>query len=78
MACFLSLWLIAATWIGAIVGLGLAWWLIKWVKVVELWRSAWFMGFDRAVEIGWVVTGLVWIRIGWFGGGVVMVWWCGD
>ena len=35
---------------------------------------AWFMGFDRAVEIGWVVTRLVWIRIGWFGGGVVVVW----
>ena len=30
------------------------------------------MGFDRAVKIGWVVTRLVWIRIGWFGGGVVI------
>ena len=25
MACFLSLWLTAATWIGAVVGLGSAW-----------------------------------------------------
>ena len=33
---------------------------------------AWFMGFDRAVEIEWVVTKLVWIQIGWFGGGVVI------
>ena len=33
---------------------------------------AWFMGFDRAVEIEWVVTELVWIQIGWFGGGVVI------
>ena len=30
------------------------------------------MGFDQVVEIGWVMTGLVWIRIGWFGGGVVI------
>ena len=44
------------------------------------------MGFDQAVEIGWVVgfdraadsAGLefgFWIQICWFGGGVVMVWW---
>ena len=33
---------------------------------------AWFMGFDRPVEIEWVVTELVWIQIGWFGGGVVI------
>ena len=31
-----------------------------------LWPASGF------VEIGWVVTGLVWIRIGWFGGGVVI------
>ena len=48
------------------------------------WRLAWFMGFDQAVEIGWVLgfdramdsTWLdfeFWIRIGWFGGGVVVV-----
>ena len=24
------------------------------------------------MEIEWVVTGLVWIQIGWFGGGVVI------
>ena len=30
------------------------------------------MGFDRAVEIEWVVTRSVWIRIGWFGGGMVI------
>ena len=40
----------------------------------SLWGfcMAWFMGFDRAVEIEWVVTELVWIQIGWFGGGVVI------
>ena len=27
------------------------------------------------MEIGWVVTGLVWIRIGWFG---LVWWWCVD
>ena len=31
----------------------------------QRWKSAWFMGFDRAVEIEWVMTRLVW-------------WWCGD
>ena len=36
---------------------------------------AWFMGFDRVVEIGWVVIGLVWIQISWFG---LVWWWCGD
>ena len=36
------------------------------------WRTVWFMGFDRAVEIEWVVTELVRIRIGWFGSGVVI------
>ena len=25
------------------------------------------------MEIGWVVTGLVWIQIGWFGGGGVVI-----
>ena len=33
------------------------------------------MGFDQVVEIGWVMIGLVWIRIGWFG---LVWWWCGD
>lgn len=44
---FLSLWLTAMTWISAVVGLGSAWWLIEWVKIVEQWRSEWFVSFDR-------------------------------
>ena len=59
-------------------GLRSTWWLIEWVKIIEQWRLAWFVGFDRAVEIGWVVGfdqavdsawldfGF-WIQIGWFG-----------
>ena len=74
-------------WFGDVV---LGEWLIEWVEIVEQWRSAWFMGFDWVVEIrrsAWfmgfdwvveirrVVTGLIWIRIGWFR---LVWWWCGD
>ena len=34
---FLSSWLTTATWIGAVVGLGLAWWLIECGGVVVDW-----------------------------------------
>ena len=37
----------AATLVGAVVGLGSMWWLIKWVEIVKQWRSAWFVSFDR-------------------------------
>ena len=45
----------AATLVGAVVGLGSMWWLIKWVEIVEQWRSAWFMSFDRRGL--WVLIG---------------------
>ena len=74
------------------VGRGLVWWLIKWVEIVEQWRSEWFMNFDWCclwvlIDSGdrhgsWVLikqwrSGGLWL--GWFGGGAVMVWWwCDD
>ena len=36
VAYFLSLWLTAVTWIGAVVGLGSVWWFIKWVVFLVL------------------------------------------
>ena len=69
MACFLSLWLMVATLVGAVVGLGSMWWLIKWVEIIEQWRSAWFVSFDR--------RGL-WVLIGsgdWHGSRVLIEQW---
>ena len=40
---------------GAIVGSGLAWWLIEWVEIVEQWRLAWLVSFDRRGL--WVLIG---------------------
>ncbi|KAK7837235.1 hypothetical protein CFP56_021464 [Quercus suber] len=48
-------------WLSGFVEIGVS----GFVEFVEIGTS----GF---VEIGWVVTGLVWIRIGWFGGSVVI------